>query len=255
MKILDLFSGIGGFSIAGEWAGFKPVQFVENDKFCQKVLRRHWPNVPIHDDIKTFSYKEKEPIMILTGGFPCQPFSIAGKRKGKEDDRYLWPEMLRVIQETKPYWVIVENVTGILSISYNEIISSLRKSSYSTQSFIIPASGCFAPHKRERLFIVANNYRKRRKCRISYSKDRYNKNHLNWHIQKIYEEWQKFIPITWPTSQSENWIEFNTRIVRNDDGISNRMDKNRIKAIGNSVVPQAVYPIMKLIYEIEHNNQ
>src|SRR4051812_45727132 len=110
---LSLFSGIGGIDLAAQWAGFETVAFVEKDKFCQQILVKHWPEVPIYDEIKTFDGSVFADITLLTGGFPCQPFSQAGKRRGKEDDRYLWPEMLRVISEAKPTWVVGENVAGI----------------------------------------------------------------------------------------------------------------------------------------------
>ena len=104
---LDLFSGIGGFALAAKWAGYETIQFVEIDPFCHKVLKKHWPDVPIHSDIKTFDVtKYNGSIDLITGGFPCQPYSVAGKRLGKADDRALWPEMLRIISEIRPAWVI-----------------------------------------------------------------------------------------------------------------------------------------------------
>lgn len=113
---LDLFSGIGGFSLAADWVwenDHKIIGFCEIDKFCQKVLKKHWPGVPIYDDIKKLDGKQFGTVDLLTGGFPCQPFSVAGKRKGQEDDRALWPEMFRIIQESKPHWIIGENIVVI----------------------------------------------------------------------------------------------------------------------------------------------
>src|SRR5690242_14537733 len=106
MRHLDLFSGIGGFSLAAGWAGFTTVQFCEIDPFCQKVLAKNFPGVPIHDDIRTLAGESLGPIDLITGGFPCQPFSVAGKRRGADDDRHLWPEMARLVGECRPRWVL-----------------------------------------------------------------------------------------------------------------------------------------------------
>ena len=187
---LDLFSGIGGFSLAARWAGIQTVQFVEIDKFCQQVLRKNFPGIPIHDDIKTFDGTKYPNVFLLTGGFPCQPFSCAGKRMGAEDDRALWPDMLRVRQEVRPYWIIGENVAGINSLfqydSFSEmegkeyltpedakadfkgisertgtnslwvVLDDLEKIGYSVQTCIIPACAVDAPHRRDRVWIVGH---------------------------------------------------------------------------------------------------
>ena len=161
MQIIDLFSGIGGFSLAGRWAGWNTIQFVEIDKYCQMVLKKHWPNVPIHSDIKTFgpetpqNYDANETT-IITGGFPCQGFSVAGQRKGKSDDRYLWPEMLRVINEIKPAYIVGENVTGIIGLALDTVLSDLEAQDYTTETFIIPACAVDAPHERKRVWLVAH---------------------------------------------------------------------------------------------------
>ena len=165
MNHIDLFSGIGGFALAASWVWgheHNILTFCEKEPFCQKVLKKHWPDVPIHDDIETMKGSDYgTDVTILTGGFPCQPFSQAGKRKGQKDDRYLWPEMLRVIQETKPKWVIGENVYGIINIDggmvFEQVLSDLEDSGYEVTPFIIPACGVDAPHKRDRVWIVANN--------------------------------------------------------------------------------------------------
>jgi DNA-cytosine methyltransferase len=154
---IDLFSGIGGFALACRWNGIKTVQFVEIDKFCQKVLNKNFPGVPIEPDIKQFDGKKYAGSFILTGGFPCQPFSCAGKRNGKEDDRFLWPEMLRVISEVRPRWIIGENVAGIINMELDNCISDLEREGYEVQTFIIPACAVNAPHRRDRVWIVANS--------------------------------------------------------------------------------------------------
>ena len=159
---LSLFSGIGGLDIAAEMAGFKTVGQCEWADFQTKVLEKHWPDVPRWRDIRTLTadgFYEKtglRTVDIVSGGFPCQPFSLAGKRRGKEDDRYLWPEMLRVIRELKPTWVIGENVPGIINLALDQVLSDLETNGYEGQAFVIPACGVDAPHKRERVSIVAH---------------------------------------------------------------------------------------------------
>ena len=157
MKVLDLFSGIGGFSLGLERAGMETVAFCENDKFCQKVLAKHWPDVPIHNNIEELDGREyKGTVNLVCGGFPCQPFSVAGQQRGKEDDRALWPEMLRVIREVEPAWVIGENVSGIIHMELDNVLSDLEGEGYSCQTFVIPACGVDARHKRNRVWIVGN---------------------------------------------------------------------------------------------------
>jgi len=157
MTHIDLFSGIGGFALAARWAGIKTIQFVERDPFCQKVLAKNFKEVPIHDNITTYHfYTAGTRPFLITGGFPCQPFSVAGKRRGKEDDRYLWPEMLRIIKEARPDWVIGENVAGFINMGLDDCISDLESEGYEVQAFVIPACAVQAPHRRDRVWIVAN---------------------------------------------------------------------------------------------------
>ena len=161
LKTLDLFSGIGGFSLGLESTGFfETIGFVEKDKFCQKVLKKHWSNINIEEDIRNVK-AEKYQAVVITGGFPCQPFSVAGKRKSTADDRYLWDEMLRVIREVKPRWVIGENVEGIVNINegmvLRQVLNDLENEGFKSQCIIIPASGIGAWHQRKRIWIVANS--------------------------------------------------------------------------------------------------
>lgn len=179
IRHLDLFSGIGGFAYAVDqvWPNSEHI-FCDNDQFCQAVLHKHWPNSKIYGDIRTItdtSFKglEREEqksklsesiqpsrCFILTGGFPCQPFSQAGKRRGTADDRYLWPEMLRVIQLAKPQWVIAENVRGLLTqqggVVFEQVCADLEANGYEVQPFVIPAVAVNAPHRRDRIWIIAN---------------------------------------------------------------------------------------------------
>ena len=161
MNVLDLFSGIGGFSLGLESTGFfKTIAFVEKDKFCQKVLQKNFPNVPIEDEIRNVRGSRYQAD-VVTGGFPCQPFSVAGKRKGTDDDRYLWDETLRVIAETKPRWFVGENVEGIVNISEGKVLQQIQKDleseGFQVQCLIIPASGVGAWHQRKRVWIIANS--------------------------------------------------------------------------------------------------
>ena len=156
MKVIDLFSGIGGFSLGLESAGaFETIQFVENEPWCQKILAKNFPGVPIAGDIRGYEGQRAD---VVVGGFPCQPFSVAGKRKGTRDDRHLWPEMLRVIKASKPRWVIGENVRNLTSIQdgmvFEQVCTDLENEGYQVQSFVIPASAVNAPHQRYRVWIV-----------------------------------------------------------------------------------------------------
>ena len=157
---LSLFSGIGGLDLAAEMAGFRTVGQCEWADYPTKVLEKHWPDVPRWRDIRTLtgeSFYEKtgrRTVDVISGGFPCQPFSVAGKRRGKEDDRYLWPEMLRVISELRPAWVVGENVAGIVNMALDQVYADLENEGYSVQAVIIPACSVDAPHRRDRCAII-----------------------------------------------------------------------------------------------------
>ena len=159
---LSLFSGIGGLDLAAEWAGFKTVGQCEWADYPAKILEKHWPDVPRWRDIRTLtkeSFYERtglRTVDVISGGFPCQPFSVAGEHRGKDDDRYLWPQMLRVISELKPTWVIGENVPGIVNMALDTVLADLENEGYEAQCFIIPACGVDAPHKRNRVAIIAH---------------------------------------------------------------------------------------------------
>jgi DNA (cytosine-5)-methyltransferase 1 len=161
LKLLDLFSGIGGFSLGMEATNrIKTIAFVEKDKFCQKVLNKNFKNIPIEEDIRNVK-GSNYTADIVSGGFPCQPFSVAGKRKGKDDDRYLWDETIRVVAETKPKWFIGENVEGIINISNGTVLQQiqqdLEKEGFQVQCLVIPASGVGAWHQRKRVWIIGCN--------------------------------------------------------------------------------------------------
>lgn len=165
MNHLGLFEGIGGFSLAARWMGWKTVAWCEWNPFGQRVLRHHFPEAEGHGDITKTDFKRyANQIDILTGGFPCQPYSSAGKRLGKEDDRHLWPEMLRVIREVQPTWVVGENVFGIVSWSgglvFDEVQADLEAEGYEVQPYVLPAVSVNAPHRRDRVWFVAKNTNK-----------------------------------------------------------------------------------------------
>ena len=166
LKVLDLFSGIGGFSLGLERTGhYETIAFCEIDKYCKLLLQKHWKGVKIYDDVKEIT-KERleadgiESPDIITGGVPCQPFSVAGKQKGTSDDRHLWPEMFRIIKAFKSRFVIVENVRGLINIQdgvvFETVHTDLESQNYETQTFIIPAAGVGAPHRRDRVWVIAH---------------------------------------------------------------------------------------------------
>lgn len=159
MRHLDLFSGIGGFALAAQWvwgADHEVVAFCEIEKYAQRVLKKHWPEVHIHDDIKKLDGAAYAGIDVLTGGFPCQPYSVAGKRLGKKDDRALWPEMLRVITEARPRWILGENVAGFVNMELDAVFSDLECAGYEARAVVVPACAVDAPHRRDRVWILAH---------------------------------------------------------------------------------------------------
>ena len=162
LRHLDLFSGIGGFSLGLEaTGGFETVAFCDIEEFPRKVLQKHWPHVKQYKDIKELNYEQLKadglvPIDIITGGYPCQPFSVAGRKKGEKDPRHLWPEYFRLVKELRPTWVIGENVGGHIKLGLDTVLENLESEGYAVRTFSIPASAIGANHKRERIWIVAN---------------------------------------------------------------------------------------------------
>ncbi|MDX9689746.1 MAG: DNA cytosine methyltransferase [Alphaproteobacteria bacterium] len=157
MNVLDLFSGIGGFSLGLEAAGMRTVAFCEIEPYCRAVLRGHWPDVPIHEDVRTLDgARYRGAVELICGGYPCQPFSMAGRRRGEEDERHLWPQMYRLVREIRPRWVVAENVAGHISLGFDEVAASLEAEGFTVWPFIIPACAVGAPHRRDRIWIIAH---------------------------------------------------------------------------------------------------
>jgi DNA (cytosine-5)-methyltransferase 1 len=290
MRHGSLFSGIGGFDLAAEWMGWKNIFHCEWNPFGQKVLKHHFPNSISYNDItKTDFSIHRGGIDILTGGFPCQPYSSSGERLGKADERHLFPEMLRAIKEIEPTWIIGENVRGLVSwgggLVFHEVCSDLEREGYEVQPFLIPAAAKNAPHKRERIWFIA--YSKLHKDR--YSKSRGSKEEKGdvWRGKKgdvsdtfycdgVLTDSNGF-GSSWGNSEvvgevrqkkqsqtqysPKGWESFpTTPCVRGgDDGLPYELDsisvsrwcKESIKGYGNAIVPQVAYEIFKAISKFE----
>ena len=160
LQVLDLFSGIGGFALGLErTGGFRTAAFCELDAYCRAVLRRHWPDVPCFEDVREVTgaaIRSLGRIDMVCGGFPCQPHSVAGKRRGIEDDRWLWPEMLRIIRELRPTWVLVENVPGIRTTAADIVLADLEAAGYTCWPLVVGAWAVGAPHRRDRVWFLAH---------------------------------------------------------------------------------------------------
>lgn len=162
MRVLDLFSGIGGMSLGLEWAGMTTVAFCEIEPFPRAVLRKHWPEVPIYDDVRTLTADRLardgvRRIDLVCGGYPCQPFSHAGKQRGTADPRHLWPEMRRIVGEVRPAWVLAENVAGHIALGLDQVLADLEADGYAGRAVVVPACAVDAPHIRKRVWIVARD--------------------------------------------------------------------------------------------------
>lgn len=290
----SLFSGIGGFDLAAHWMGWENVFQVEKDEWCRKVLANNFPETKRYEDIKEFNAKKYEgTIDVISGGFPCQPFSVAGKQKGKDDDRYLWEEMLRVIRDVKPSFVVGENVTGIIGMALDTVLSDLEAEGYTTETFIIPACGKNAWHRRDRVWITAYKNSNSFRCNGSIGKEKSNfggfgksgaGNNERLHREQIFshsngkrksqskridENKRQWISnsseITSNTNNSnskeqrkpfsnekkffaprcDSWWEAEPGMGRVVDGLPNRVD--RLKGLGNAIVPQIAFEIFSAI--------
>jgi DNA (cytosine-5)-methyltransferase 1 len=265
VKHIDVFSGIGGFALAArkQFPKYGTIAFVEWDPFCQAVLAKQFTGVPIYGDISTYHYTQKDKVDLLTGGFPCQPFSHAGKRKGTKDSRYLWPQMLRVIHESKPRWIVAENVPGLLTIEsgvvFEKIFSQLEDEGYTVWPPGIPACAVGAPHLRNRVWIVAN-----RRDQRARRGDR-------WQSQVQGDERSSQ---GLPTPESgepggdahrfpgdEDWVQAAARLCTPNDGLPGGLARPggwrnaAFKAAGNSIVPQVAEVIFRAIAAVDERDE
>lgn len=267
MKHISLFSGIGGFDLAAEWMGWENVAHCEWNPFGQKVLKYYWPNaISYHDITKTDFTIHRGNIDIITGGFPCQPYSLAGQRKGKEDERHLWPEMLRAIREVQPCWVVGENVRGLINWSgglvFDEIQADLENEGYEVTPFLLPALGVGANNLRERIWFVAysnslgrkNVQGDTRSCRDEICD-----------VQRRRQETQRREEETgFLDSSGNSFLQFQQMygkppIFSMDDGLPFRLDgitvpkwiEESCKGAGNAINPKVAHQIFKAIQQYE----
>ncbi|MEP0179381.1 MAG: DNA (cytosine-5-)-methyltransferase [Lentilitoribacter sp.] len=233
--MLDLFSGIGGFSLGLEnTGGFETAAFCEIEPFPRKVLAKHWPDKEIFNDVRQIP--KLGGIDVVCGGYPCQPFSTAGKRRGAEDDRHLWPAMLAVIQRERPAWVIGENVAGHVSMGLDEVLSDLEGEGYTARPFIIPACATDAQHRRDRVWIVANANSQGLQGRAQTGDPCQERSGGNQQPERCAHRQ----PRIWPTESG---------VGRVLNGVPKRVD--RLKGLGNAVVPAVVERIGYAILEAE----
>ncbi|MCT6891920.1 MAG: DNA (cytosine-5-)-methyltransferase [Lactobacillus sp.] len=256
MKALELFAGIGGIALAEQMAGIEVVGLSEIEDYPVKVLQKNFPNVPILRDVKKINKEslrevgiDADTINIVSGGFPCQPFSTAGKRRGREDDRDLWPEMFRIIQEIRPNWVVGENVANFANMELDRTLSNLESEGYQTRTFVLPATAVGAPHQRLRTFIVANSNGRRWPGLEKSKSKRCNWKHTESLISKKRQKksWSEAVHIL--SAGARILSGSSSRLRRNDYGISKGMD--RLKCVGNAVMPEQILPIFQAIVAIE----
>lgn len=273
MTHASIFSGIGGFDLAAEWAGWTNMFNCEIDDFCRNILNYHFPNAQQYADIRTTDFTVWRGLIdVLTGGFPCQPFSVAGKRLGTEDERHLWPEMLRAIREIRPAWLVGENVFGIVNWSdglvFEQVCADLENEGYSLQPFILPACAVDAPHRRDRVWIVAyrsdagtDNSRGER-FRTDSPNDPSDADSVlrqdgDVHARKEQKCRKNAYGRTQQLRRPTGWEKFPTvsPVCSGNDGISAGLDgitfpawcRQSVKAYGNAIVPQVAYRIFDTI--------
>lgn len=267
---LSLFSGIGGLDLAAEWAGFTTVGQCEFAEYPTKVLEKHWPDVPRWRDIRTLSkesFYERtglRTVDVISGGVPCQPFSVAGKQKGKDDDRYLWPEMLRVIDELRPRCVVGENVPGIIKIAAGQVVKDLERAGYHVVVFNFEAAAVGAWHRRSRVFFVGITDVADAACeriqgcaaiRAAEPNERSGEMQSDagrGNEKTVREAVRGGCAGLARWEQSQELADGRCWAVEPDvgrvaHGIPYRVD--RLKCLGNAVVPQQAYPIFRALRE------
>jgi len=248
---LSLFSGIGGLDLAAEWAGFTTVGQCEWADYPTKVLEKHWPNVPRWRDIRTLtgeSFYERtglRTVDVISGGFPCQPHSLAGKMLAEKDERHLWPEFMRVVRELRPRTVVGENVPGLLSTIHDSVCADLEKEGYKVWTFCVPAYAVGAHHERYRVAIVAVN----KSITGSQANPKANT------AGTLQKAWEHTCGWHWDCLPGTYWATHKPPVFGMADGIPGGMDgrvkyKAQMIALGNAVVPQQFYPIFRAIADI-----
>jgi DNA (cytosine-5)-methyltransferase 1 len=260
----SLFSGIGGFDLAAEWMGWNNVFHCEWMLFPRQVLKYHFPKSLSYEDItKTDFTIHRGNIDILTGGFPCQPYSSAGKRLGKEDERHLWPHMLRAIQEIEPTYVVGENVRGLTNwnggVVFEEVCADLESCGYEVQPILLPAAAVGAPHRRDRVWFIATDTENIRFQQCGISRQISNKKEISSNKRS---EFRISIETT-NNGFKPNWNNFPTQspICGGDDGLPTELDgitfpkwrAESIKGYGNAIVPQVAYEIFKVIEKLNYD--
>jgi DNA (cytosine-5)-methyltransferase 1 len=249
LTVLDLFAGLGGFSLGLErTGGFRTVAFCEIEPFPRRVLAKHWPEVPIYEDVRTLKGSDVGPVDVICGGYPCQPFSYAGVRKGAHDDRHLWPEYLRLINELRPTWVIGENVAGHITMGLDQVLSDLEGADYTARAFVIPAVAVNAPHRRDRVWIIGHankdskpacavNEKARRMPRMVADANRINEQGQQPSLVDQKERARQVKRQVGPriAGIGGQWVT-EPGICRVAHGVPDR--SHRLAALGNAVVPQ-----------------
>lgn len=257
MRKLSLFSGIGGIDLAAKWAGMETVAFCEWEKFTQQVLKKNFPGIPVYGDVRDLT-KERlkqdgiigpgRTIDIISAGYPCQPFSYAGQRKGENDDRHLWPEVMRLLQETNADWFVGENVSGHITMGLDTVLADLEYIGYTGQAFHIPAIAVDADHERYRIFVVA----------YSNEKSGLQENQAISAIGEKWETWKDACRSRGRSQPRKDWGISGPPIYGAPNGLPGRLDvyrKDRCYALGNAVDPYQIYPILAAIKAINDNLQ
>lgn len=247
-----LFNGIGGFALAAHWMNWTNVMHCEIDPFCNKVMNYHFPNSYQHEDIRTTDFTIwRGKLDLITGGFPCQPYSTAGKRKGKDDDRHLWPQMLRAVREIQPGWIVGENVRGLTNwnggLVFDEVQADLETEGYEVLPFLLPAAGVGCDHLRERVWFIAYN-----KCFGGWKEG---KGRLDMEERVLQKRKREKGTIRYSTHPFPSWYEVASTLCQPFHGISGGLvdetiygwESKGLHAVGNAVVPQIVYQIFKAI--------
>lgn len=264
---LDLFSGIGGFALAAQMVGgIKTVGFCEINPYAQKVLAKNFPEIPIHDDVKTLNPKDYGRIDLITGGYPCQPFSHAGKRQGEDDDRHLWPAMRSIIEGARPRWVIAENVAGHVTMGLDTVLSEMESIGYTCWPVVIPACAVDAPHRRDRVWIVGHaNSARRSESNAPLARGSTEQHDRNGQPDPDAEREQckgrgEIADTGDATIQRElgrmggerTWCQWTPEpgVGRVAHGIPGRVD--RLHGLGNAIVPQVAAELLRAIVSLEN---